>query len=330
MRRTLVGTLAVLLAVAASPGAPGSAQTAASPTISKADYERWKVELSNWGRWGKDDQIGAMNLITPAKRRQAAALVKEGFSVSLAHDVDTEKAVDNPQPYERQMLAIGADRFGVAFHGVAHTHLDSLAHIHDNGVFYNGYRPDPDGVMKANGHARNSIVNLKNGILTRGVLIDIPRMKGVRYLEPGTIVTREDVEAFEKFAGIRVAAGDAVFIRTGRWARRAAIGPWDLGREAGMRPGPGASVLPWLKARDVALLGSDVPPSTSPSDVEGVSGPVHDFALVRLGIHLFDNCDLEALAEAAAARKRWEFLLTVAPLPFRGGTGSPVNPIATF
>ncbi len=330
MRRMWLGALVTLLAVAASPAAPGSAQTGAPRTISKAEYERWKTELSNWGRWGKDDQIGAMNLITPAKRRQAAGLVKDGFSVSLARDADTEKAVDNPQPYERQMLAIGSDRFGVAFHGVAHTHLDSLAHIHDDGVFYNGYRPDEAAVMKANGHARNSIANLKNGIFTRGVLIDIPRMKGVPYLEPGTIITRQDVEAFEKFAGITVTAGDAVFIRTGRWARRAARGPWDLGRTAGMRPGPGASVIPWLKARDVALLGSDVPPSTSPSDVEGEAGPVHDFALVTLGIHLFDNCDLEALAEAAAARKRWDFLLTVAPLPIRGGTGSPVNPIGTF
>ena len=326
MRRMLLGTFAALLAVAA---APGSAQTGAR-TIPKAEYDRWKAELSNWGRWGKDDQIGAMNLVTPAKRRQAAALVKEGVSVSLARDVDTEKAVDNPQPYERQMLAIGSDRFGVAFHGVAHTHLDSLAHIHYDGVFYNGYKPDQAAVMKANGHARNSIVNLKNGIFTRGVLIDIPRMKGVPYLEPGTIITRQDVEAFEKLAGIKVTAGDAVFIRTGRWARRAAVGPWNLGRDANMRPGPGASVIPWLKARDVALLGSDVPPSTSPSDVEGETGAVHDFALVTLGIHLFDNCDLEALAEAAAARKRWEFLLTAAPLPIVGGTGSPLNPIATF
>lgn len=330
MKRMFLGTLIALAAAAAAPAAPGSAQRGGADTIPNAEYERWKTELSNWGRWGKDDQIGAMNLITPATRRQAAGLVKEGFSVSLARDVDTEKAVDNPQPYERQMLALGSDRFGVAFHGVAHTHLDSLAHINDDGVFYNGYTPDPAQVMKANGHARNSIVNLKNGIFTRGVLIDIPRLKGVRYLEPGTIITRADVEAFEKLAGIKVTAGDAVFIRTGRWARRAAVGPWDLGRTAGMRPGPGASVIPWLKARDVALLGSDVPPSTSPSDVAGADGPVHDFALVSLGIHLFDNCDLEALAEAAAARKRWDFLLTVAPLPFRGGTGSPVNPIATF
>jgi kynurenine formamidase len=301
-----------------------------SPTaVTPADYERWKKELSNWGRWGKDDQIGALNLITAAKRRQAAALVKEGFSVSLARDVDTEKAADNPQPYERSMLAIGSDRFGVAFHGVAHTHLDSLAHIHYDGVFYNGYKPDEAAVMKRGGHERNSIINVKNGIFTRGVLIDLPRLRGVPYLEPDTPIYARDIEAWEKMAGVKVAAGDALFIRTGRWARRAALGPWDTSRN-GKRPGPSVSMIPWLKQRDIALLGSDVPPSVAPSDLAGEPGPVHDFALVTLGVHLFDNCDLEALAEAAAARKRWDFLLTVAPLPIRGGTGSPVNPIATF
>jgi kynurenine formamidase len=331
MRPTLLlGVIAASVALVASATASRLVQSGgATQSITKAEYDRWKTELSNWGRWGRDDQIGAMNLITPAKRRQAAALVKEGFSVSLASDVDTEKAVDNPQPYERQMLAIGSDRFGVAFHGVAHTHLDSLAHINYDGVFYNGYRPEPDAVMKAGGHARNSILNLKNGIFTRGILIDVPRLKGIPYLEPGTQITLQDIEAWEKVAGVKVAAGDALFIRTGRWARRAAVGPWDLSR-TGLRPGPNASILPFLKARDVALLGSDVPPSSAPSDVPGETGPVHDFALVTLGVHLFDNCDLEALAEAAAARKRWDFLLTVAPLPIRGGTGSPVNPIATF
>jgi len=331
MRSTLlVGTLAALLTTVASPTVSRSAQSGGvTQTVTKAEFDRWKTELSNWGRWGRDDQIGAVNLITPEKRRQAAALVREGFSVSLARDADTEKAVDNPQPYERQMLALGSDRFGVAFHGVAHTHLDSLAHINYDGVFYNGYKPDPDTVMKTGGHARNSIINLKNGIFTRGVLIDVPRLKGVPYLEPGTPISRQDIEAWEKIAGVKISPGDALFIRTGRWARRAAVGPWDLSR-TGLRPGPGASILPLLRARDVALLGSDVPPSTAPSEIAGETGPVHDFALVTLGVHLFDNCDLEALAEAAAARKRWEFLLTVAPLPIRGGTGSPVNPIATF
>ena len=304
------------------------ATAASQQSVTRAQFERWKTELSNWGRWGKDDQIGALNLITPAKRRQAAALVREGFSVSLSRDADTQKAIDNPDPFEHSMLTTGTDRMGVIPHGVAHTHLDSLSHINYDGVFYNGYKPDPDAVMK-NGHTRNSIINLKNGIFTRGILVDLPRLKGVAYLEPGTPIYASDIEAWEKMAGVKVSASDALFIRTGLWARRAAVGPFDTKRTARLS-GPSGSMIPWLRARDVALLGGDVPPSLAPTDVEGETGAVHDFALVYLGVHIFDNCDLEALAEAAAARKRWEFLLTVAPLAIRGGTGSPANPIATF
>jgi len=330
MKGLLVLVLAIALATTAAMSitAQSAPQGAAPQSVSRADFERWKKELSNWGRWGKDDQIGALNLITPVKRRQAAALVKEGISVSLSREADTEKAIDNPDPFEHAMIAIGADRFGVVPHGVAHTHLDSLAHIHFDGVFYNGYKPDADSVLK-NRHTRNSIINLKNGIFTRGILVDLPRLKGVPYLEPGTPVYAQDIEAWEKIAGVKVSAGDALFIRTGRWARRAAVGPFDTNR-TGKRSGPSASMIPWLRQRDVALLGADVPPSLAPSDVEGETGAVHDFALVYLGVHIFDNVDLEALAEAAQARKRWEFLLTVAPLAIRGGTGSPANPIATF
>ena len=155
MRQTLLlGMVMVALTIGALTTVIRSAQRGgATQSVTKADFERWKTELSNWGRWGKEDQIGALNLITPAKRRQAADLVREGFSVSLARDVDTEKAVDNPEPYEHTMVAIGSDRFGVQFHGVAHTHLDSLAHIHYDGVFYNGYAPDKEEVMKRGGHA---------------------------------------------------------------------------------------------------------------------------------------------------------------------------------
>jgi kynurenine formamidase len=304
-----------------------SSQTAPSRTITAAQYESWKKDLSNWGRWGKDDQIGALNLITAAKRKEAAALVKEGFSVSLAGDADTVKAIDNPFPYEHEMLAIGNDRIGVRYHGIAHTHLDSLAHINEDGVFYNGYKPDPDAVLKS-GHQKNSIHNLKNGIFTRGVLLDIPRLKGVPYLEPGTPIYVEDLEAWERRAGLKVSPGDALFVRTGVWARRQASGPWLRGRaEGGKSAGLDPSVIPWLKQRDIAILGSDHPQYVAPSELRGA---VHDFALVYLGVHLFDNCDLEALGDAAAARNRWEFLLTAAPLPIRGGTGSPANPIGTF
>jgi kynurenine formamidase len=317
----LLGTLATVK-LFPQAGAPP-----ARHAVTAEEYERWKKEFSNWGRWGKDDQIGAMNLITPAKRKQAAALVKEGFSVSLAGDADTVQAVDNPYPYEHTMLSISGDRLAVRYHGIAHSHLDSLAHINANGVFYNGYTPDQETVMKQ-GHAKNSIHNLKNGIFTRGILMDIPRLKGVPYLEPGTPIYVEDLEAWEKKAGVKVGPGDALFVRVGVWARRKALGPWLRGRsEGGRSAGLDPSVIPWLKQRDVALLGSDHPQYVSPSNLPGA---VHDFALLYLGVHLFDNLDLEALGDAAAARNRWEFLLTAAPLPIRGGTGSPLNPIGTF
>ena len=199
MKRVLALLMAIGLPTTAaiSTTAQSAPQGGAPQSVSRADFERWKKELSNWGRWGKDDQIGALNLITPAKRRQAAALVKEGFSVSLSRDADTEKAIDNPDPFEHSMIEIGTDRYGVVPHGVAHTHLDSLAHINYDGVFYNGYKPDADSVMK-NRHTRNSIINLKNGIFTRGILIDLPRLKGVPYLEPGTPIYAQDIEAWEK------------------------------------------------------------------------------------------------------------------------------------
>jgi len=304
------------------------AQQPPSHTVTSEQYERWKKELSNWGRWGKDDERGALNLITPAKRRQAASLVKEGFSVSLSADADTVKAVDNPNPYEVTMQGIGSDRIAINYHGIAHTHLDSLAHINERGVFYNGYHPDADDVVK-NRHAKNSIHNVKDGIFTRGVLIDIPALKKVPYLEPGTPIYVEDLEAWEKQAGVKVSAGDALFIRTGRWTRRAKLGPWNAGANTA---GLDASVIPWLKQRGVALLGSeaaqDVAPLPKGSDIGAL--PLHDFALIMLGIHLFDNTNLDAVGQMAAERKRWEFLLTAAPLPVRGGTGSPLNPIATF
>ena len=223
MRRLLVLVVAI--------GLPIAAVSIRGQSTTRAEFARWKTELSNWGRWGKDDQMGALNLITPAKRRQAAALVREGISVSLSRDADMQKAIDNPDPFEHSMIAIGADRVGVIPHGVAHTHLDSLAHIHYDGVFYNGYKPDEKAVMKS-GHTRNSIINLKNGIFTRGILVDLPLLKGVPYLEPGTPITAQDMEAWEKFANVKIGAGDALFLRTGRWARRAKLGPFDTNRTA--------------------------------------------------------------------------------------------------
>jgi kynurenine formamidase len=157
--------------------------------------------------------------------------------------------------------------------------------------------------------------------------MDIPRLKGVSYLEPGSAIHPEDLDAWERRAGVRVASGDVVLIRTGRWARRAVTGPWDPATHAA---GLYATCAEWLRRRDVAILGSDAASEVAPSGVEGVEQPIHQLVLIALGVPILDNCDLEAVAEAAAARKRWEFLLTTAPLPVPGGTGSPLNPIATF
>ena len=337
MRMIAVSCLAGLVAAAVTAGTLFSQGGGPNHTVTQADMDRWKVELSNWGRWGKEDQKGTLNLITPAKRKQAAGLVKEGFAVSLARDAATEKDSDNPAPYEDVMIRDGSmrtsasDRIAVQFHGLAHTHLDSLAHHFVDDKMYNGY-PRKDYVTMQGGATKDSIINVKEGVFTRGILMDIPRLKGLPYLEPGTPIYVEDLEAWEKQAGVKVSAGDAVFIRTGRWARRAKLGPWDTSQQAGLD----ASVIPWLKKRDVALLGSEASlsvrpvPSTTQVTNPDDSQPVHNFVLYALGMPLFDNCALDALSEAAAARKRWEFLLTAAPLPLRTGTGSPINPIALF
>ena len=326
MRTLAIGSFAVAVVAALTAGTLSSQGGGPDRNVTKEDVARWEKELSNWGRWGEDDQIGALNLITPAKRRQAAALVTEGFSVSAAVDANTTKELDNPHPYEHTMLSMGSDRIAVRFHGWAHTHLDALAHHFDEqGRGFNGYVPDKELVMKQ-GHPRSSIHVVKDGIFTRGILMDIPRLKGVPYLEPGTPIYVEDLEAWEKKAGVKVSPGDALLVRTGRWAARKVIGPFIIGR-IGKAAGLHASVIPWLKQRDIAILGGDGAQSVAPSDLPGA---VHDFVMTALGVHVLDDADFEALAEAAAARERWEFLLTITPLPIRGGTGSPVNPIATF
>jgi kynurenine formamidase len=307
------------------------AALSSSRNVTQPDVDRWMSELSNWGRWGKTDQIGAVHLITPAKRQEAAALVKEGYSISLAHDAETEKAADNPSPFLHSMLSTGAhpegqyvlDEYRVSYHGYAHTHMDALCHMAWQGKMYNGF---PQTDVTDQGAKELSVTGYKNGIFTRGVLIDIPRLKNVPFLEPSTAIYPEDLDAWEKKAGIKVESGDVVFIRTGRWARRASKGAWDPAHIAGLY----ASCAKWLKARDVAMVGSDAATDVMPSGVPGVTQPMHQLLLVAMGTPIFDNCDLEALSDAAAKRNRWVFLLTAAPLPVPGGTGSPLNPVATF
>jgi kynurenine formamidase len=299
--------------------------------VTPAEYERWQTELTNWGRWGKEDEMGALNLITPAKRKAAAGLVKEGVSVSLASNAATQKAPDVPCPAEWAMTAASqaaaTDRIAYpCIHGAGATHLDSFAHIFFNGKMWNGY-PVEGNVTREGGAARNSVLNMKHGIVTRAVLYDIARLKGVAYLEPGTRIFPEDLEAWEKKTGVRAGQGDAMLLRWGRWARGAKLGPWNTDEGSA---GLDNTVIPWLKKRDISLLGWETPGYVPqpPGDLPRLA--LHNFVLTHLGVILIDRGDFDALGEAAASRNRWEFMLSVAPLPIPRGTGSPVNPLAIF
>jgi len=316
--------LRFFLAVLSAAVAFGPADTR-SPR-NAAEFDELFKQVSNWGRWGKDDQLGALNLVTPAKRKQAAALVKSGVSVSLAHNPLTERAEDNNNPFEHTMLrGNNMDRYAVSYHGYAHSHIDALCHFLYKDQTYNGYaRAD---VNTDKGCVKLGIDNLKSGIITRGVLVDIPRLRGVEYLEPGTALYAEDVEAWEKKSGVKVGPGDVLLLRTGRWARRAAVGPWNVAQRAA---GFHASIAPWIKSRGVAIVGSDAGEDVTPSQVEGIALPVHTLLITAMGVHLLDNQDLEALGETAARLNRWEFMIAVAPVPVTGGTGFPVNALATF
>jgi kynurenine formamidase len=298
--------------------------------LSTDEVLAFHTTLSNWGRFGPRDQLGTLNLITAEKRAAAARLVRSGRTVSLALPLPTEPSVENPSPVAHYMTGSSApegwagDYFAIAPHGFATSHIDALCHMFHGGKLYNGYSIDrvtPQGALELGIH------ELRAGIVSRGVLLDIPRARSVAYLEAGEPIFPDDLERAEHDAGLRVEPGDVLLVRTGRWALRAARGAWDARQLAA---GLDASCLPWLHARGVAALGSDGVSDVLPSRVAGVALPIHTVAIVALGLHLVDNLDLEALAEACGGERRWEFLLTLAPLVLMRGTASPVNPIALF
>lgn len=299
------------------------------PALDADDIDEMFNAVSNWGRWGDDDQRGTLNLVTPEKRRQAAALVREGLSVSLAQDFSTEEEVDNTMPMQIIMTAdpgspVAMDEWRIFYHGLTYAHMDALCHARYKGQAYNGFDADE---ATDSGCSTSGIEQLKDGVLTRGILVDLPRLKGVDYLEPGTPVLASDIEAWERETGITIESGDVVLVRTGRWGKRADIGPYSL---MGGSPGVHVSTLPLLHERDIAGLATDVGLDVTPSGVEGVVIPTHTVAIAAMGLLIFDNIDLEELAETAARLNRWEFMFSVSPIPVSGATGSMVNPIATF
>ncbi|MGH7899501.1 MAG: cyclase family protein [Candidatus Binatia bacterium] len=323
------------------------------PTVpTEAEVLGWFEKLSNWGRFGADDQLGTLNLVTAEHRRKAAALVTEGASVSCAWDISTMPQIgDHFGPPQRHMLMTGeglADKhrvvpphpvpgvdmsrsagaveyFGCVFHGVNITHIDALSHVFWDRMSYNG---KPAELVNAMFGATNlAVTGLRDGIFTRGVLIDVPAVRGVDWLEPGEGVMPEDLEAAENRQGVRVSIGDVVLLRTGYSRRKREQGPLPI--ESG-QAGWHAACLPWLHARGVSAIGCDTAQDVVPSGYTQVALPIHSIGIVAMGLWLLDACDLEALAATAARLRRWEFCFTVAPLRIEGGTGSPVNPVASF
>ncbi len=308
---------ATILAVGAC--SEGGAQGETGEEVTREQYDTWMTELSNWGRWGDDDQVGALNLITPAKRVDAARLVETGRVVSMAREMTVDR-LENPDQASANRLPVlvGSvrsvfdidteggyfwERYEIEYHGGTVSHLDALCHVSYNGKVYNGLNFE-DVASTEDGCRNLGIINLQDGLVTRGILIDMP----------GKAVRRQDIEAWEAETGITISAGDALFLRTGR----------DVGQTGGYHP----SLLPFFKERDIALLGADVPQEGG--QVEGVPVPVHVFTLVALGVHLFDNLGLEELARTADELNRWEFMFVASPHVVPNGAGSAINPVAVF
>lgn len=333
--RLTILAVGVLLLPAVVVISQQAAQQPAGSTVTPADYLRWRTELRNWGRWGPTDQKGTANFITPAKVASAARLVKNGTVVSLAHAVPQEVAADVSagQVFHRTTNAIGetntTDTYQVSYHGLSLGHTDAFCHFFMNGQMYNGYSVK-DNITPETGCKNGSIMGRRDGIVTRGVLYDMPQLKGVEWIEPGTPITRADLEAWEKKSGVKVGAGDIIFLYVGRWKRRARMGPI-----SGQVAGYYADVIPFFKERDISFAGHDANIDWAPRPgwgaAEGIpTNPVHHALLVWLGAGIVENLDLEQLAETARRLKRYEFMVTFGPLPVEGGTGSPVNPIAVF
>jgi kynurenine formamidase len=302
--------------------------------LSASDFNRLFRELVNWGRWDDRPGVGALHYLTADRIAAATGLVRRGLTVSLGRTLNTQGGIDNPEPADHRMtlltdvdvgsgsLRFAKDYVGLDYHNEGHTHVDAFCHVAYEGKLYGGL---PVAQVTARGAAADAIDMLRDGLVGRGVLLDIPRARGVRWLEPGEHVFADDLDAAERAQGVSVGVGDILLVRTGHAHRLSQVGPWDtLKRKAGLHP----SAARFLAERRIAALGSDGNNDTAPSTTEGVEFPIHVLAINAMGIHLLDYLQFEDLVPLCEAAERWEFLFVASPLRIEGGTGSPVNPIA--
>jgi kynurenine formamidase len=302
--------------------------------LSAGEFQALYQRLKQMSRWGPSDRRGALNHISESDVVVAASDVWRGQTVSLGAPMEGHPSADNPQPYLHQMtssggqgrpgLSFATDRVAMNIHGNADSHIDALCHVLYDGMLYNDV---PAEAITADGATELSIDVAGHGIAGRGLLLDIPRLRDVPWLEPGDHVTADDLTAAETAQDERIGPGDLLFVRVGHRRRRAELRPWDAAQaRAGLHP----AALELLAERRIAVLGSDGNNDTAASAVDGVSFPVHVLAINAMGLHLLDYLHLEDLAALCGDLRRWSFLCVIAPLRLRTGTGSPVNPIAIF
>jgi len=307
--------------------------TAGEGAVSRQEFDALFSAVRTWGRWADADR-GAWNRVTPEQVRRAAALVRSGTLVPMARPWDTAPGPDNNKPALHYMSDLGdveppepathKDFIAVDYHGKAVSHLDALSHIAYRGQLYEGRAAQE--CIDAGG-ARFGAVSALGPLVTRGVLLDLPTVFGVPWLEPGRAVHAADLVAAEQALGVTIGEGDAVLLRSGSLRRRQERGAWNTGAaSAGLH----VDAMPLLAERGIALLGGDGDSDVRPSPVDGLHSPVHALAVAAMGVPLLDNLDLEALSAASASTGRYEFLLLVAPLNIPGATGSPVSPVAVL
>jgi kynurenine formamidase len=304
--------------------------------LSAAEFRAMYERVKRMSQWGPADRRGALNSISPAQVVAAASSVRRGRNVSLAAPVLSQVAPDNPDPAVHQMthprtgevpasgLSFALDRVAMNIHGNADSHIDALCHVIFDGSLYNGISADS---VTAAGATELSIEVAGGGIVGRGLLLDIPRVRGVPWLEPGDHVTADDLIMAETAQQVRVEQGDLLFVRVGHRNRRSALGAWD---SANARAGLHPAAVELLAERRIAVLGSDGNNDTAPSLAEGVEFPVHVLAVNAMGLHLLDWLQFDDLVPVCEELGRWSFLCVIAPLRLDAGTGSPVNPIAIF
>lgn len=313
--------------------APRSGVHPSVTPVTRVDFDALFTELATWREWSDLDR-GAWNRVTQETVLGGSALVKTGRTAQTALPWNTVAGIDNHRPALHHMTDLGdreapepstyKDFLGVDYHGKAVSHLDALAHIAYRGQLFGGV--DSRRSVDATGAHVGSVAALGH-FVGRGVLIDVPRARGIEWLEPGEAIHSTDLEHAERALGVTIREADAVLVRTGHHRRRASTGPWDSGASSA---GLHVDAMRLLGDRRPALLGSDGDSDVRPSPTPGIHSPIHVLAITAMGIPLLDNLELEALSLLAADEGRYEFLFVVAPLNVPAGTGSPVNPIAIF